>query len=371
MTLRGIGRNKRRSLALVVGVVLALVLILASWGMIDTMLLAMDRQFNEVAIEDANTVFSVPVGDTQVGSVRGVNGVEIAEPVIGLQTTVMRGDESFTTLLEGYVPGTQVHGFPDGLPEEGVLLGASMEGLLGVDIGGTVLLEFPQLETTIGATVEGFVDELGTLAYMASDALAESLAATNPAVTGEVLALPSITTVKAVFVDGADAAVVIDQIKQLDDVAAVVDSTEIRALLEDFQVFFYVFVGIMLVFGGALAFALIFNIVSVNVAERTSEFASMRANGLTYRKVANMINGEVFLLVILGIVPGLFIGYLAAVAFMNSFSSPEFAITAQLRPATYVGATIAMLVVAGLSLIPALRAIKRINVGEIVRERSV
>jgi hypothetical protein len=30
-----------------------------------------------------------------------------------------------------------------------------------------------------------------------------------------------------------------------------------------------------------------------------------------------------------------------------------------------------MFVVAGLSLIPAVRAIKRINVGEIVRERSV
>ena len=149
-----------------------------------------------------------------------------------------------------------------------------------------------------------------------------------------------------------------------------VDSSEIRDLIDSFQAFFSLFVGSMLLFGGAMAFALIFNIISVNVAERSGEFASMRANGLTHRRVAALIGGETFLLTAIGIVPGLVIGYLAAVAFMSSFSSAEFPITAQLRPMSYIGATVAMFVVAGLSLMPAIRAVKRIDVGEIVRERS-
>ena len=66
-----------------------------------------------------------------------------------------------------------------------------------------------------------------------------------------------------------------------------------------------------------------------------------------------------------------FVGYLAAVAFMGSFSSDQFPITASVRPISYVAAATAMFVVAGLSLIPAVRAVKRINVGEIVRERAV
>ena len=45
-------------------------------------------------------------------------------------------------------------------------------------------------------------------------------------------------------------------------------------------------------------------------------------------------------------------------------------ITATLRWFVYLGAAAAMLVVAALSLIPALRAVKRINVGQIVRERA-
>ncbi|MGI9666510.1 MAG: ABC transporter permease [Acidimicrobiia bacterium] len=371
MTLRGIGRNKPRSLALVLGVVLALVLIMASWGMMDTMLLAMDRQFNEVAIEDASTVFSVPVGDAEVDSITAVNGVAVSEPVIGLSAVLSRGPNSYTTLLEGYQPNTQVHGFPNGLPSTGTLVGQSLEGLLGVSVGDPITIEFPDIETTVQTSIAGFVDELGTLAYMEATALKELIETASPQVTAEVLSAPTFTSVKSVFDDTAVNEAVIERIGAVDNVAAVIDASQMRDLINEFQVFFYVFIGMMIIFGGAMAFALIFNIVSVNVAERSSEFASMRANGLTYRKVANMINGEVFLLVGIGLIPGLIAGYLAAVAFVNSFASDQFPITAELRPATYIGATVAMFVVAGLSLIPALRAVKRINVGEIVRERSV
>ena len=57
-------------------------------------------------------------------------------------------------------------------------------------------------------------------------------------------------------------------------------------------------------------------------------------------------------------------------AFMNTFSSDQFPISANLRWFVYVGAAAAMFVVAALSLVPALRAVKRINVGQIVRERA-
>ncbi|MCP4966968.1 MAG: FtsX-like permease family protein, partial [bacterium] len=95
------------------------------------------------------------------------------------------------------------------------------------------------------------------------------------------------------------------------------------------------------------------------------------ANGLTHRRVANLIRGETMLLTAMGVIPGLLVGYLAAVAFMNSFSSDQFPISAELRPASFAGAALAMFIVAGLSLVPAIRAVKRIKVGEIVRERAV
>jgi hypothetical protein len=55
---------------------------------------------------------------------------------------------------------------------------------------------------------------------------------------------------------------------------------------------------------------------------------------------------------------------------MRSFASAEFPITAEFRPLSFVAGAVARFVVAGLSLIPAVRAVKRIDVGEIVRERA-
>jgi putative ABC transport system permease protein len=372
MTLRGLGRNKRRSLAMVLGVILSAVMILATAGSMDTMLTAFDRQFNEVAIEDAHAFFSVPVGDSQVDDVASVAEIMLAEPVIGLRATIRNGGASYTTLFEGYERGTQVHGFESDLPTSGVLLGLAMQDLLDVEVGQRVTVEFPDLGMEISAPVQGFVDEpMATLAYMEASALVTSINEVDDAITGDVLALPSFTTVKARYEPGASGSLAVSAIRDVEGVAAVTDTTELRDLLEQFQAFFYVFIGMGLAFGGAMAFALIFNIISVNVAERVSEFASMRANGLTHRRVAAMITGETFLLTAIGIVPGLVAGYWAAVAFMNSFSSDQFPIVAEVRLWTFVLTALGLMAVAGISLIPAVRAVKRINVGEVVRERAI
>ncbi len=372
MTLRGVGRNKKRSASMVLGVVLAMTLILASWGMVDTMLLAIDRQFNEIALEDASVVYSVPVGDDQVEAVIDVIGVEHAEPVVGLQTTMRYQGESYGTVLEGYERNTRVHGFGRPLPSDGVLVGHALEDILGVDIGDQVTIVLASLDTEFTTTLAGFVDEpLGTMLYMDAKSLETKLGAATPSMATEQLASPTITTIKARFEEGHGSNIVTGRIKEVADVAAVIDATLLRELVEEFQVFFYAFAVMMLVFGGSMAFALIFNTISVNVSERSREFASMRANGLTHSRVAALIAGENLLLTAMGVIPGTFVGYLAATAFMGSFSSDQFPITATIRPVSYVAAAVAMFVVAGLSLIPAVRAVKRINVGEIVRERAV
>jgi putative ABC transport system permease protein len=372
MSLRGIGRNRRRSATMVLGVVLAMTLILAAWGVMDTMRLAIDRQFNDIMLEDAAVVLSAPATDSVVAALAQVDGVARAEPVIGLSVTVGHGDDRYTTQLQGFEADTQVHGFDPPLPSQGALLGEAMRDQLQVEDGDEITLEIPALETEMTTEVAGFVDEpLGTVAYMQSDAIEAALSAVNPTVNAASLQVPSITTVAVLYDTGADRQAVVESLGNLDEVAAVVDSGDLREQVDQLQAFFYLFIGMMLVFGGAMAFALMFNIISVNVAERAGEFASMRANGLSHRRVARLIMGETFLLTAIGVIPGLVVGYWAAVAFTMSFSSDQFPITAEVRPLSMIGAVVAMFVVAALSLVPAIRAVRRINVGEIVRERAI
>jgi putative ABC transport system permease protein len=366
MVLRGIGRSKRRSFSTVLGVVLALTLVMVSWGMIDTMQSMIDRQFDVVATEDANVILSVPAEDETVRTVLDVSGVDHTEVVSTLQATVSHGGESYSTSISGYPADTKVHDFPDGLPGNGILAGQGLADLLDVEIGDEVVIELPALGSEFRASLRGFLDEpMGTFLYT-TDLFLESKV-DEPA----ILLRPGVAGVKALFVDGAtDRDAIISNIEDLDTVAVAVDARQLVEIIEEFTVFFYMFVGVMLIFGGAMAFALMFNTISVNVAERKGEFATMRANGLSHSRIARLIASENILLTSLGLIPGILIGYLTGAYFMASFSSDVLSLDFSMNPLSIVLSAVAMLVTAGLSLIPALRTVRRLDISEVVRERA-
>jgi len=375
MVLRGVGRNKLRSLSTMMGVVLALTLVLSAWGMIDTVQILLDRQFNEIDLSDAVVLMETPIGDPQVDAVAAVDGVDVAEPVVTIPATAKFAGESYGTQLQAYIEDTRVRGFltDDGvLPADGILAGISLKDEIGVDIGDAVTITFETLETSITAVVRGWVEEpMGTVLYMDRDTLVSSLAGADPAVPESVVESPTITSIAAAFDDGVVRSDVLDRIHTVDGVISVVDSRTMYDMVQSFMGLFYAFIGIMLLFGGAMAFALIFNTISVNVAERSTEYATMRANGISRRRMATLIMGENVLLVSLGIVPGLIVGYLAAAWMMSTYTSDMIKFNLEMRPSTLVLSALAMIVVALLSVIPGIRTVGRLNVAEVVRERSV
>jgi putative ABC transport system permease protein len=364
MVLRGIGRNKRRSLSTVLGVVLALIVVMVSWGMIDSVVVMLDRQFNEVAVEDADVILTGPVDDASVQEIADVDGVLTAERVSTLPATVTSGNASYATSLNGYEHDSRVHGFSMPLPREGILAGKGLADRLDVEVGDTVHVHLTSLDQEFDTTLEGFLDEpIGIYLYMDSAQLAGL-------VGEETLASAAVTTVKADFEPDVDRSKVIEAIEGLDVVGIVVDARALYDLVQSFLGFFYAFIGLMLLLGGAMAFALMFNTISVNVAERVGEFATMRANGLSHAEIARLVATENVLLTVIGIVPGLIIGYLAGVFFMSQFSVEAFSLEFAMRPLSVVLSAVAMLVVAGLSMIPALRTVGRIDIGAVVRERA-
>ncbi|MBT8193609.1 MAG: FtsX-like permease family protein, partial [Acidimicrobiia bacterium] len=140
---------------------------------------------------------------------------------------------------------------------------------------------------------------------------------------------------------------------------------------QQYMVFFYVFVGVMLVFGGAMAFALIFSAMSVNIAERTREVATLLAVGTERRQISRMITAENMTVAIVGIPLGLLAGFVTAGQAMASFESDLFAFDLYIRPSTFVISALAILIVALLSQWPGLRAIGRLEIAKIVKERSL
>lgn len=364
LVLRGPARQFRRTLYTMAGVVLALMLILVSWGMLDSSRATVSRQFDQVQRQDAELVLAGGAGDAFLGAISSAPGVRAAEPSARVPVTITAGDRGYTTSVVGLRPGTRMHRFltPDGaersLPGRGVLIGAALRGELGVDAGDRVGLRLPG-GRTVTTAVAGFVDEpLGTYAYATLD----QVAAWAPSAR--------LGTVLVQYEPGADRAVAERALSAHPGVVAYTDSQALRKTMDEYMNLFYVFVGVMLAFGGLLAFTVLFATLSVNLAERGTELATLRASGVGRRRLSRLVTAENLLVVTAGAVPGLIIGRIATGAFLGAFNSDLLAFHTEIRPATFAWSALAVIAVAYLAQRPGLRALARMNLGTLVRERT-
>ena len=161
-----------------------------------------------------------------------------------------------------------------------------------------------------------------------------------------------------------------ETVQKQPDVVAYTETAELEEVWNQFAGLFYVFVGAMLVLGGLMAFAIIFTTMSVNIVERERELATLRAAGVRQRTLAGLVGGENLIIAGFGVFPGLILGVIGAQLLLASYSNDQFTLDLVVSPWTLVLASLAIMLVAVISQWPGLRAIKRMNIAQVVRERS-
>jgi putative ABC transport system permease protein len=369
MTLRSLERNRRRVFATASGVVLALVLILVSWGMVDTVQALVDRQFDQIERQDAELYYLDSMSPADLEAVRGTPGVGIAEPALNTAVSLRANGRLYQTSLTALRRDTRMHEFlvegggSTTLPRRGLLAGQALQGELDISPGDPVAVNAPQAGVERELPVEQFLAEpLGTLVYSTLSEARRSAGGGGPAVEANSALVR--------FEPGVDRDTMRSRLSALPGVTAYEDSQAIKATVDEYLGLFYAFVGIMLIFGGAMAFALIFNSMSSSISERRIEMATLRAAGAPASMLARLISAENLITILIGIVPGLIVGYLVASVFMSSFNSDQFNFDLQMRTSTLVFSAIAIFLVALVSQVPGLRSLRRMNIARIIRERA-
>lgn len=365
LALRELTRSRRRTLATMTGTVLSLVLVLASVGMITSMRSLVNVQYGTVQQEDATITADTHASGLASG-LRKVPGVARVEPVTTVPVTVSAHGHSYATSLTGYRQGTVMHGFrtPSGgttsLPAQGVLAGKAIASRLGVRVGDMVTVNSPGGEGR-QARLAGLLDEpIGTSVY-ATDTTARAL-------TGAGADSYQLRFDHAVSEHARDDARA--TISNMVGVVAYTDAKALRSQFDKYLGLFWLFAGVMLVLGAILALTVIYVTMTVNVAERTGELATLRAAGVPLRRIAGTLATENLTATLLAVPVGLVAGAAAAWEALDSFSSDMFHIQLTLGWGTLLSAVAAVLAASLLSQIPAIRMVRGLDIARVVRERA-
>lgn len=123
-------------------------------------------------------------------------------------------------------------------------------------------------------------------------------------------------------------------------------------------------ISVITLISSALAIVVLYNITSINVGERKRELATIKVLGFYSREVTSYIYREIFILTILGIVVGFFLGY-AMFRYIISIVAPEdIMIAYRTHIISYVIAAAITLVISLVILLFVHKDLKRIDMAE-------
>lgn len=360
--LRNIFRARRRSLYTVLGIAFAMVLSVATVAMFDSMDFLLEDTFEKVERWDIAAVFETPQGDARASQIGRISGVERVQPALVLPVTLKANDRKESVSLTAMRPDADFHGFTDpvgaspadALQANQLVLAASTAQSLGVGTGSLVEVDSPLVDKTVRMRVGSLSEEtLGQPAFTSFEAARQ-------------LAGPLAGRYNAFYleVDPTAAENIQDQLFDMPGAASVQVKDGLVERLKTLMELFNVFGVVLLGFGSALAFVVVFTTFTANVTERTREIATMRTIGEDNVRLTVMITLENLLIAIAALPLGIWLGVQATDAMFASFSTDAYTIRAYIYPDSVARICALMLVVILLSEIPPVRRIFRLDLAE-------
>jgi putative ABC transport system permease protein len=302
-----------------------------------------------------------------LGNMRSMPGVLSAEPYRSVASRIRYGHRERRVGITGLPEVTRLNRLLDArgeqvaLPLSGLLLSAKLAQILEVQPGDTVRVEMqegrrPVLDAVVAGTI---TDYAGLGAYMDIDAL-RRLMQEGRTVSGAHLSL--------------DAARWKDFLVSVKEAPRVGSITTTRAARESFDKTMGEMMGIVQAiyfsFAVIVSFGVIYNGARIALSERTRDLATLRVIGFTRREVAAVLIGELAVLTLLALLPGLFIGSHLAAFLVESASTETTRLPLILTGRTYATAVLIVLLSSALSFAVVSRRIRKLDLLGVLKARE-
>ncbi len=367
LSLRNVFRVRSRAISTSLGIVFSFILVLASWSLIDSMQYIIQDTFHSTEQWDMLAIFNQARTRSTLARIETWQGVQQVLPIVQLPATLKGNNQEEDFAITALQPTETLHQLKleDGvtpaqaLADGHVVLTTALADKFNLRVGDRVTLETPSQsgkdkKTTRTLILGGVVDELmSAVGYISMDE-AQRWSNTSELLFNGVYLKVNPTqdnTVRSDLYHYMDAS-----------------SVELKSSVENdwlsLMGLFYAFTGVLLFFAVAMAFALLFNAMTVNVLEQQREFATMRAIGTRGREIALFMATENVILWLFMLVPGLVLGTLAAYQMGAAFGTDFFTFRIVISPFSYVITALGILLTMLLAALPAIRHVNRLNLAE-------
>jgi putative ABC transport system permease protein len=367
MVLRDVQRKPWRLLLSAASIALATAIVVVGGVMVDSMEEVLRLQFEVSERNEMTVTLDEARPWRAVQEAAHIPGVRHAEGERLVPVRMRAGYRTKTTAIRGVDANMDLHRLlgADRRPLEVSATGLSLSRTLGDELGvlsgdevDVEVLESDRRKVRL--RVSSLVDDLlGVSAYMGSAELAR-LMGEEPRVNLLLLA-----------VDPGDVDAVNGRLDALPAVSSVsrpsTDRGLVRAEVADV---FLVLQVVLALFATAIAVGVVYNNARIAFEVRSRDLATMRILGFTRGELAVLLLGEQAIQVVLGIVPGLYLGRAIGAASLASIDRDLLRIPVSVTPASYVSAACVVLLAAFLSAQLVRRQSDRLDLVGVLKARD-
>jgi putative ABC transport system permease protein len=364
LPLRNVFRNRRRTAFTVVGIIFAVVLIMMTMGINDTVHGTMNKAFNKLFTFDIAVLFLEPQSRATQNKLQQIPGVVDIEPTVGHPCVISAGEQDIDSIVMGELTDTVMRGFLDEgnrtvrITPSHCLMSSTYRDQLGVKEGDTVRISASKRSQDF--VVSDFIMEpLGAFVYVPLEE------------ARELLGYGQRSSAYYIKVDAGYYQEVRDALYRIPSVLTLVDLSQIKKEINSYMSLMYIVIAVMLAFGMIMAFTLVFNTSTINILEREQEVATMLTLGVPQWKASLSLTLENTLMGLLGLFPGYIAARIAIEQAMKLYSSDLFSFKPIIFPWTYVIVAVMVIAIMVLSEFPSLRYIHRLDLAQSTKRRSL
>lgn len=365
--LRNLERQPIKAAITVLGIASACAILISGLFFSDIIGHIIHVQYGLAQREDVTVSFVQPTSMAALHELRALPGVQYAEPFRFVPVRLRSGHRSYDTGIEGLPRGAYLRRVinadldPIAIPADGIMLTTTLAEILRVHPGDEVTVEVMEgRRRTRTIQVTALAEQyIGLAAYMELDAL-NRLAGEGQALSGAYL-----------LTDPRHEGALNNALRDRPGVASIVSQERaVSAYMDTAAETILVYMGILSLFAGVIAFGVIYNSMRISLSERDRELASMRVLGFRRGEVAYILLGEMAILVLLAIPVGFALGVGLGRWSLAALESEMFSFPAVFGRSTFGMAALVVLVAASLSALMVRYQLNRLDLIGVLKTRE-